>query len=243
MKWSRGPKRIFDGGAVGRDAVNVLRADRSDVGIFQPYSYEDVHGAPLVSPPTQESPARPSPSQTPTPAPGLPPDEVEAAVKEAFERGVAEGQRNMDEHLARLAEQLEGAMEFFHTTLNRVDDQASRQTLELALMVAEQLFRRSIEVDPDRLLAAVGELVAEADEGGTVRIMVDPATAKRWRAHQDALKELLTPRNFEVEAKPDLSVGDLIVHCGSQTLDERVANRVRQYARALEAELGMTSGD
>ena len=254
MKWSRGPKLIFDGGAIGRDSVNVVHGDRTDDPDFQIFSYQDARallgvpdtsGSPVPSsqrPSAQPPAAMPQPSPA-TAAPTVNADEVARREQEAFERGRAEGQSAVDAHLARLTAQLEGAVEFFHTTLSQVDAQASKQSLELALMIAEQLFRKAVEADPDRLLAAVEELIGEADQAGEIRIVVDPVTEKQWRANGEALKELLSDRSFEVEAKPELSIGDLIVHCGSQTLDERLANRVRQYARALENELGLSGGD
>ncbi len=255
MRWSRSAKRIFDGGAVGRDAVSVFRGNADGNGQLHVFAFEDaVTGAasPSVSTPTSSaasktpasSEASPSPAPVPLPTTsGIDPAEADRREQLAFERGQQEGQKAADERLERLAEQLEGAMLFLHETATKLDERASRQALELGLMVAERLFRKSVEVDPDQLIAAAQELIDAADDQGPLRIVVDPITAKHWRNHSDALSEMLPERPFEVESKADLSVGDLIVHSGDQTLDERVHNRLQQYTHALEQELGLSSAD
>ena len=249
MKWSRGPKRIFDGGAIGRDTINVFRPDRMEKEGLSVFAFRDAKGVNTADLLAGQDDKSPPPDQTLPPAitvakatpSGPTAEEVQQREDAAFEAGRQEGMKELDAHLARLSEQLEGAVSFFHETLSRVDAQASRQSLELALVVAERLFRRSIEVEPDRLVAAVEELATETSNEGALRILVDPATAKHWRSHDESLRELLGDRPFEVESKDDLTVGDIIVHCGSLTLDERIAHRVQQYARAIEQELGMPS--
>lgn len=246
MSWSRGPKRIIAGGVLGHDTINVVRSAQTKGRRFPRFDFEDagpvdelLEAANSVTPAATSEPAQPSR----TVEPGISDDEVQRREADAFERGRQEGTRAADEQTQRLAEQLEGAVFFFHDTIQKLDDQASRQALELALMVAEKLFRRAVECSADNLLKVVDELVHEADDGGELKIVVDPITAKQWRAHGEALNELLKERPFEIEAQADLSPGDVIVHCGSQTLDERVSHRVRQYARALEHELGFAAGD
>ena len=244
MKWSRGPQRIFDGGAVGRDTVNVFRRDSIDAEAFQPFDYEDAQGSESVEAVAviSEPPAASAPA-APPPPPGVPVEEVEQREQASYERGRQDGLRAGDENLHRLTEQLEGAMNFFHDTINKLDEQASRQALELGLMLAEKLFRKAVEADPDRLIASVAELVQATDADGTLRILVDPKTAGVWRSTNEALKEIMKDRPFEVEAKDELAPGDVILHGGSVTLDERVSNRVRQYTHALEQELGLTVSD
>ena len=252
MRWSKGSQRVFDGGAVGHNTVNVFTAEKPPDSSFYVYDFEDAAGGPKPPPrqTVQPEPAAPK-EQTPPPIeiikaeapPGIPADEVARREQEAFERGRQEGLQASDARISQLTEQLEGAMQFFHDTLNKTEERTSRQTLELAVIVAEQLFRKAIEVDADKLVATVSELIQEADNNSSIRVVVDPATAKQWRSHDETLRTLLGERPFEVESKDDLSLGDIIVHAGELTLDERIANRVQQYAQRLEQELGFGTTD
>ena len=254
MKWSRGHKVIFDGGAVGKDAVDVFPPDRIDDPRYRVFAFEDItrpeDGLPPPSPPTPNpappvaAPVAAAPVAETSAVVGGPrgdeisPAELQRREDAAYERGRQDGLSGLNEQVDRLAQNLEGAVSFFHDTMAKIDEQASRQALELGLMVAEQLFRTAVEVQPDRLTAVVEELSKET-EGGPLRIVVDPSTAQHWRNCSDALQELLKERSFEVEPNNDLTPGDVIVHSGNQTLDERIEHRVRQYKQALEQELGI----
>lgn len=243
MRWSK-PRQIFDGGALGHDHIDVIRAESSGRTGPRAFAYEEA-----IRPSSSSEPTPPLGPPDPPPAPSVPgptPEDLHKAERdaerreqEAFEKGRQVGLETANAHLERLSSQLEGAMQFFHHTLERTDELASKQALQLGLMVAEQLFRRSVEVDPSNLFKVAEDLIDASDDPGPVRLVVDPATAKTWRQSEEALSELLGERPFSIEAQPDLAPGDIIVHCGLQTLDERVAHRIRQYTQALEQALGL----
>ena len=242
MNWYKPPPQVFDGGVLGRDRIGVFSPQFvEDEADFHVYSYEDT-SAPVTPVPAESPPAAEERRSTPRSPPQQTAVTAEAAARreqEAYERGRQEAEQAAQIQLQRLAEQLEGAAQFFHDTIEKIDRTASRQAFELAVLLAEKLFRKSIDVDPNHLLGATEELVDAAEESGAVRIVVDPATAKRWQDIESELQDKFGDRTVTVEAQQDLAVGDIIVHCGSKTLDDRVSHRLRQYEQALEQELGL----
>ncbi|MEO1337563.1 MAG: FliH/SctL family protein [Myxococcota bacterium] len=239
--WSSRQKIIFDGGAIGRDSVSVFDAQTVESQKFRVYRYQGVDETDQEqsqedrSPPTNAQP--PSLDPSPPPSVGISPEDAQKAESEAFERGLAQGRQIAKEDLDSLSDQLKGAAEFFRNTILKIDARASDQAMKLGLMLAEQLFRKTISLDPDRMLGAVKALVDSIDEESPLKIIVDPPTAQHWRGHEASLQTLLPQRSFEIESSEDLSTGDIIVHCGHQTLDERLAHRIKQYEQAILQEL------
>jgi flagellar assembly protein FliH len=102
------------------------------------------------------------------------------ARQEGFEAGYRDGGARAQSEAQRLAQLIAG----YERELEKLDEAVASTVLGLALAVARGLLRTAIEVQPELLLPALREAVAEIPAQSThKRIQLHPEDAKVVRAH------------------------------------------------------------
>lgn len=147
----------------------------------------------------------------------------EAAQREGFERGHAEGLAQGQAEIRRLTAQIEGILDNFSRPLARLENEVVGALGELAVRIAGSLVGRAYEADPALLSDLVGEAL---DAVGGARRDVEV------RLHPDdiaALTPLLALMADGTRLVPDLTLsrGDLRVHAESVRIDGTLDARLR----------------
>jgi flagellar assembly protein FliH len=144
--------------------------------------------------------------------------QVAKQVKEAFGRGLAEGEnRAKGACAARLTSFQEGvrkAIEAFQTERDEYFRRIEPEVVHLALAIAKKILHRESQIDPLLLTGLVHVALEKLDAGTRVRLKVHPADTQFWNE--------FFVRSGEA-TRPELS-GDPSLQSGECTLESEVGS-------------------
>jgi len=166
-------------------------------------------------------------------------EEVEnRAYQEAYEKGHAAGvaaaraesQKSIDQLKAQ-AVRFEQVVEALAEPLKDIDAQVEQQLLSLSMLIARQLVRRELMIDPAQVIAIIRETVA-----------LLPAAARDVRVHlhpEDAAvvrERLATPtadRAWSIVEDPVMTRGGCRVSTETANIDARLETRINSAISTL----------
>lgn len=200
----------------------------------------DLLAEPELPPALQDETFEPAAMPEPEPEPLLQLPTLEeiqaiqdAAEKEGFERGHADGLAQGQAEIRRLAAQIEGILDSFNRPLQRLENEAVAALGELAVRIAGALVGRAYEAEPALLAQLLNEAIDAV--GGTSRDV-------EVRLHPDdiaAVAPLLDlPPQQRLTADLSLSRGDLRVHAEAVRIDGTLQARLRGALDAVVAQTG-----
>lgn len=143
--------------------------------------------------------------------------------REGYARGL-EAARNEAARLQQLAAN-------FHDALGRVDNDISDALIGLALDVARQLVRKTVELDPAALLPAARELLtAEPPLSGAPCLLLNPEDIALVETH---LSGELEAAGWTLRADPSIARGGCIASAASGEMDASLSTRWQRVVKAL----------
>jgi flagellar assembly protein FliH len=135
--------------------------------------------------------------------------QVAKQVKEAFGRGLAEGEnRAKGAYAARLTSFQEGvrkAIEAFQTERDEYFRRIEPEVVQLALAIAKKILHRESQIDPLLLTGLVHVALEKVDAGARVRLKVHPADTQFWNEFFARSGEAIRP---ELSGDPSLQSGE-----------------------------------
>ncbi|HTP52414.1 MAG TPA: FliH/SctL family protein [Anaeromyxobacteraceae bacterium] len=183
-------------------------ADHSQVETF---TFANANGTPrpLKPPPRREAQA---------PAPPSP--DVEEVRRQAMER-VGDAVRALRLEAERLAEQ------------SRAD------AIEVAFQVASRILESEVKANPESLFALVRSALRKAGDSRRIALRLCPGDAAAMERDFDQLgRGDLSAARVEIVADPTLSQGDCVVDTDFGQVDGRLATRLGEARRAVQAVVG-----
>lgn len=183
----------------------------------------------------------PDPEHEPEPLLQLPTlEEIQqiqdAAEKDGFDRGHADGQAQGQAEVRRLVAQIEGILDNFSRPLVRLENEVVAALGELAVRIAGTLVGRAYQADPALLAQLVGEAV-DAVGGANREVEV--------RLHPDDIAALtpLLQLSSTQRLTPDVSLsrGDLRVHAEAVRIDGTLEARLRGALDAVLRKSGTSA--
>ncbi|RZT30820.1 flagellar assembly protein FliH [Cupriavidus agavae] len=167
----------------------------------------------------------------------------EGARKEGYAQGYSQGQTQGygDGHREGYARGLETARNEaarlqelagnFRDALGQVDAEISDALIGLALDVARQLVRKTLDLDPAALVPAARELInAEPPLAGAPCLLLNPADVELVEMH---LKGELQAAGWTVRADDTVARGGCIASAASGELDATLATRWERVIKAM----------
>ncbi|GJG94161.1 flagellar assembly protein FliH [Cupriavidus pauculus] len=167
----------------------------------------------------------------------------EGARKEGYAQGYNQGQTQGygDGHREGYARGLESARNEaarlhelagnFQNALGRVDTEIADALISLALDVARQLVRKTMEIDPAALVPAARELInAEPPLSGAPCLLLNPEDVALVENH---LRGELEAAGWTVRADATVARGGCIASAASGELDGTLATRWERVIKAL----------
>jgi flagellar assembly protein FliH len=143
--------------------------------------------------------------------------------REGYARGL-ESARNEAARLQQLAAN-------FRDALGRVDNDISDALIGLALDVARQLVRKTMELDPAALLPAARELLAaEPPLSGAPCLLLNPDDVTLVETH---LRGELEAAGWTLRADPTIARGGCIASAASGEMDASLSTRWERVVKAL----------
>lgn len=150
------------------------------------------------------------------------------ARDEGYQAGYAEGQaaaRREAERLGQAAAKLDQA-------LAELEQTTAEELLQLTLELARQVVRREVTAQPEAIVSAVRDALAQLPHQHAA-IFVNPDDAALLRTH---LGETLAHGGHRVHEDPKLQRGDCVLEAGGSVVDGTVAMRWRRVLENLNLE-------
>ena len=148
---------------------------------------------------------------------------LEKGHQEGIEAGREEGREAINEAIKRwqtLAEQLVSPIE-------RVDEAAEQQLLNLAVMLAESVLRTEIKSNKESLLAALHESISALPFNTEIaEIHMHPDDIELLKQEYD--DEALAENKWIIKPEPSFELGDLTVATPNSLIDRTVKSRIKQ---------------
>ena len=150
------------------------------------------------------------------------------AYEEAWKKGLADGEAAGREAVRERCEHLDSLLDSLSQPFETLDDEVEHQIVDLAMLVARQLFRREIRADPTHIIGVVREalkILPAASRQVEVHLHPDDATLVReslamsdrqpaWQIVEDALLSRggchVTTENSQIDATAESRLNALI---------------------------------
>ncbi len=195
---------------------------------------------PLRAPCEAPPPGEPDPPAAATPVTDAAPRaEAEAALREAYERGLGEGRAT--------ATQREAALETAAAALQQASLELAelgggylaanrRAAVELALAIAERILARELERDPDAVAALAARAFEKLDAAAPRVLLSERDHATLGVERPPALERLAAEGALEVD--PGLRPGEVRVEAPPSQVDARLPELLRRVREELDLGAG-----
>jgi len=151
--------------------------------------------------------------------------EADAIRREARETGRREGYEELVEEIARVRERY-----------RTIQDEAERDTLELAFRVAEQIVGRTIEQDPAVVRRMVAESLEHVRGKRHVVVHVHPDDLAELAPHREAMGEELDGATIYFEEDDRLERGGCLIETEATRVDARLEMQLQTLEEAIIGE-------
>jgi len=158
-------------------------------------------------------------------------EEVERIHREAHEAGYAAGYAEGAAAARDEAQQLVALGEHLRNDLQTLDQSVSGQLLALAVEIAGQVLRQSLQLRPELLLPVVREAVATLSlHHGHPALFLNPADAELVRRH---LGEQLAHNGWRIIEDTTVTAGGCRIEAGASEVDATLQTRWRRVLEAI----------
>ena len=151
----------------------------------------------------------------------------EACHKEGLELGKAQGHEDVKPLIEEQLTNLRTMLDNLTNPLNKVDEQAEKQLVQLAVMLAEALIYQEVKTSPSIILHTLKQSIDSLNvEQEKVKIHLHPDDL-------DFIKEsygeqVITDNNWQLISQPSLERGGCEVKTAQSSLDMTLKNRVKE---------------
>jgi flagellar assembly protein FliH len=183
--------------------------------------------------------ARARPPHEESPQPPEPRAERQAAIDDAYKRGLADGEERSAEkaqrEVAGITERVSRSIESLATLRARLRREAEQDLIKLAMAIARRVLNRELSIDPESIhglvKVALDRLLAK--EVSRVRVHPDHEEAVRRALHQRE-----PSRQIPVTADHTLRFGDVIFETSQGSLDASVETQFKEIERGFADRMG-----
>lgn len=160
-------------------------------------------------------------------------------VRQAQLQAEARAQQVQDELCSRLLDLDRQA----RSAIARLAQQQRADAMDLAVVLAERLVRRQLEIDAGVLTEMVAEVLRHAEGAAQILLRVHPQDAEKLRARLDELVALVGTDQLTIHEDLGVDRGGCVVETPLLQLDGQVQTQLRALARALRAEIDRSSAE
>jgi len=187
---------------------------------------EPLHLAPAgARSPTRPRPSRPGDAGLARPRPEKAPAEAPAGSSEEARQ----------EALARIR----GAVETLRAQSDHLAEQVRADAIEIAFLVARKILEAELKQGPEAIFALVRTAVRKAGASRRVSVRLHPEDAARVEAELGRREdEALSAARVEIAPDPAVEKGDCLVDTDFGQVDGRLATRLAEVRRAVDASGG-----
>ncbi|ASM50732.1 flagellar assembly protein FliH [Pseudoalteromonas espejiana DSM 9414] len=151
----------------------------------------------------------------------------EAGYKEGVELGKTQGQEDVKPLIEEQLTSLRSVLENLTTPLNKVDEQAEKHLVQLAVMLAEAIIYQEVKTSPDVILHTLKQSIDALNaEQEKVRIHLNPDDLALIKESYG--EQTIADNNWQLIAEPTLERGGCEVKTQQSSLDMTLKTRVKE---------------
>ena len=151
----------------------------------------------------------------------------EAGYKEGLEQGKTQGLEDVKPLIEEQLTSLKAILEGLTAPLDKVDEQAEKQLVQLASMLAEAVIYQEVKTSPDAILHTLKQSIDSLNaEQEKVRIHLNPEDLELIKESYG--EQTIIDNNWQLMAEPTLERGGCEVKTAQSSLDMTLKTRVRE---------------
>lgn len=155
----------------------------------------------------------------------------EQGLAEGREAGYAEGHAQGLELAREEAEKLRQLVHACAESIHNLETETGEALLSLALRVAEQVLRSTLDTQPERILDLIREVMhMDGGQQGTLRLRLNPADMERVDRF---LEQEATVAHWRLQADPAIERGGCIVETALGSIDATLQTRWQRVVSTL----------
>lgn len=158
----------------------------------------------------------------------------EAARREGYEAGQAEGLRKRYEEAAANLLNLEAICREMAQFRRQVQYYVEKDSIRLAVLLAKKILRQELKVNKQVVLQLLAKTLRELEGSGTFRVWLNPEDHKFALAARPALEKFLgEDQALSLRAKPDLAPGSVLIETDREVIDMTLASQFHHLDNLL----------
>lgn len=195
---------------------------------------------PLPEPPQQATAAKPPepPRQPPPPPaapPGIPPEEVQKLVSDAYEKGVQEGLQQAEEDFGAASKAMLLICQQLDTIRETILQNSVEEMQDLVLVIAEKIIRHSVTDQHETILRTVQEAIHRAVKSDEFFIYVHPDDYEIVSSKSaDMLAGLSGLKNLVIKQDSTIERGGCRIDSDNCTVDATILSQLEIISDQLK---------
>jgi flagellar assembly protein FliH len=209
--------------------------EAGDLKEFQFRSFGETDPTPPVDGDSFSAPSLADPIAPAAPAaPAAPDVSMAQQLEEAYARGRQEGLAMAEQRFDSTIQALTQALEDVSRIRESLAQTSSQDMLRLVMAVAEQVIRRSIEVDPNVVLLIIENALQSSVRSDTYRISVNPQDLEQVTKQKPLFKASISGlKNLSFDADPNVSPGGCRIDSQLGDVDATIETQLESIRQAL----------
>lgn len=211
-------------------------ADAGDLKEFQFRSFGDTEPLPPAdgdsfTVPGHGGPITPAAPAAPAAAPG---PSVAQQLEEAYARGRQEGLATSEQRLDSTTLALAQALEDVSRVRDSLAQSGSQDMLRLVMAVAEQIIRRSVEVDPAVVMTIIQNALQASVRADNYRVAINPADLEGVNKQKPLFMASISGlKNLSFDADASIAPGGCRVDSELGDVDATIETQLESIRQAL----------
>jgi flagellar assembly protein FliH len=153
------------------------------------------------------------------------------AYDEAYQVGLADGQKAGEKEIEVRAEHLDKLLNALARPFDELDERVEQQLVELSMSVVRQLFRREIRTDPSHIIGVVHEAIQLLPVASrNIRVFLHPEDA---RLVAESLSPSEGERAWNIVEDPLINRGGCTVNTDSSRIDAQAETRLNTVINSI----------
>jgi flagellar assembly protein FliH len=163
-------------------------------------------------------------------------EELNKTLRDAFEKGLAEGKNLAERGLFNVFKTLRTASEGIHALREKVMRESEEELLKLIIMVARKVILREVSQDRGILSAVVRNAIAGLSERDEITVRLNPDDyALATTGRDELLRKELTSERMNLKPDPTVLAGCCMIDTDMGTINASIDAQLDEiYRRMLE---------
>jgi len=162
-------------------------------------------------------------------------DQIQRIQQQAYQEGFAAGMKDGRAESHVIAQRMQAVMQALHRSMSQFEEEMAQEIMNLALDIARQMVRSSLEADPAIVLAVVREAIESLPQVyHHPTLVLHPQDAELVR---DMLAQEYQGETWRIQEDPRMERGGCRVETGATEIDAHMEGRWQRIVSALGSDV------